>query len=130
MILLSSCLPIPHRTQVIPEIFAKITNNGIPLSGVKVIIYRDRYDKDKGRPKLVIVTDSNGEIKFKGDKDFHAFMMLGDPISTWSMDIVYKNIVYLGWKDFGIGYAEQSQKFICELSYKQPEKSMNQGICK
>jgi len=129
VILLSSCLPIPHKTQVIPKINGKITSNNIPLSDVKIKFYRSKHDKSNNKFKSVVFTDKNGMFYFKGDKDFHVYLVLGDPISTWSMDIIYNDTVYIGWKEFDIGYADESQIFICELTHHYSEKSLNQGIC-
>ncbi|MCB1594049.1 MAG: hypothetical protein KDI76_03970 [Xanthomonadales bacterium] len=129
ILVLSGCVPIPNRTQVIPKISGIITKNNIPMKSVKVVIYRNKYDKENGKAKIIIETDDRGEFRFQGDKDTHLFMMIGDPITTWSMDLVHNGTFYLGWKEFGIGYAEAFLNLSCELTYKTPENNIKQGIC-
>lgn len=70
-----------------------------------------------------------GKFSFKGDKNVY-FYISGDHLTSWSMEIMYKDKIYLGWQNYKIGYVEKSKELICELTDKIDKKNYSKGICK
>ena len=109
---LCSCLPAPHRSQLVPALTGVVTDSGQPIVGAEV---RVTYEYDRKYTVVVGKTDAQGHFTYPGKKKFHVFVFFGDPGFDWTLTIHHQGKDTLGFADRGLGYVPEEVSFVCDL---------------
>ena len=129
---LTACMPWPHINQIAPSVTGTVLRNGEPVSGA-LVYWHPRYplrSEECSASKSPTTTDSSGGFLLRQERDFEMFIMMGDPIMSWTICIESNGTMYTGWRTFSMGYAPEKVRVICDLSGPIEKTYGGQGICR
>lgn len=112
----SGYAPIPHFITQTPEVTGTVTDKGVPVSGVKVMITHGLNDGSCRMPARTFVTDAAGHFELKRVRKFQFFTTMGDHIFRLKLCIIKDGNTYIGYTDEGIGYPPDSLKLKCDIN--------------
>ena len=97
-------------------------------------MYKQKSLHQCNNTKHRVETDTSGQFRFKGNKDFRLFYQFGDPIETWGICIIHLGKQYNGWTAQGIGNTPSEIALNCELAKNNEEMNETMfvdgfGIC-
>ncbi len=78
LLLLSSCIPVPHRRTIFPPIKGLITTNNQPLIAAKVLQSFTYNDRECNETKIEVLTNENGEFELPERRETFLFISMGD----------------------------------------------------
>jgi hypothetical protein len=116
LLMCSACAPIPHFITETPEVSGTVTYNGVPLSGVSVLITPERIDESCSKAARTSITDAAGDFELKRVRKFRFFSTMGDYFFKIKVCIIKDGNIYIGYTDEGSGYPPDSIRLKCSIN--------------
>jgi hypothetical protein len=116
LLMCSACAPIPHFITVTPDVSGTVTYNGVPLSGVSVLITPERNYNSCSMAARTSITDAAGDFELKRARKFMFFSTMGDYFFTLKVCIIKDGNMYIGYTDEGSGYPPESIRLKCIIN--------------
>ena len=123
------CFPMPHTDYLFPAIRGQVLRSGVPVAGAEIFATARPLDEVCGGAKRVGTTDEEGRFSVEPEKDFQFFMVIGDPLSSWTLCIEHAGMRYVGWADRSVGFAPESIRMECDLDDPVAEQNDGEGLC-
>lgn len=111
-LLLTACVPIPHRVYFAPTISGTVTRAGSPVEGADLHLSGNFTKK-----AATASTDSAGRFKICPLRTWEATTgLLGDPGYAYSLSIRFSGSEYTGLTVGRLGYSPTDLKLTCDLA--------------
>lgn len=118
LLLITACIPFPHRQQRSPAIHGAAYRDAAPLAGVPVTLQANPSLAVQGcpDPDAVAVTDPEGRFALPATDVKLWFMVMGDRRDTWRVCFDLPEGGEVVWEDSGWwGGPADAQALTCEL---------------
>lgn len=129
--LMAGCIPWPHVNQIAPAVTGVVVKNGQPVQGA-LVYWHPRYPPNAdacSASEVATKTNEEGRFQLREERDFEMFVMMGDPIMSWTICIELEGVMYTGWREFSMGYAPVKVSITCDLSAAATQSNGDSGLC-
>jgi hypothetical protein len=126
---LTGCLPT--WPIVTPGVSGHLTQNGVPVAGVKIYIVDRLRNENCGASSLEATTDQGGAFAIDSTSSFE-WNMPGDRLVSWSLCVNYEGEWITAHKEGHIGYPRPKVLLECDLSApveKRSDPVYTEGLC-
>jgi Domain of unknown function (DUF6795) len=122
--LAAGCVPLPHMQYDASAFSGVVTRAGTPVAGASIRV-STRYSKVTRETS----TNQDGRFSTKPIREFQFFaVLLGDPISNYSLEITLDGQTYRGYAGGHMGFPPKQLSVICDLN-SPPDPSGRLGYC-
>ena len=105
-------MPIPNFRYYAPAVSGVVMREGLPVQQAKVHVAGNYVQETRS-----VVTASDGRFSTEAiRKLLLTASLIGDPLYSYSVEIVVGDKVYAGYSEASVGYAPKSAQLKCDLS--------------